>query len=305
MGIIIDGTTGIDAGHLPIQNSTNVEVEGTLSVAGVTTLNGNVGVGVAPSAWSGGIKALDINSRTSLFELNGDTVLNNNTYHNGTSWIRKTSNSSSMYEQINGGHYWSTSPSGIAGSATTFTNAMLLDASGNLSVGGTSNSYNNTTTLTINNNVNASRVDFNINGTLKSFISCDSSGSMYLNSVGNILSTSSTGALGYGTGSGGTVTQLTSKSTSVTLNKPTGQITMNNASLAAGASVIFAVNNTLITDKDTIIVNINNGANGDKYDLFVWYITSSVCYLRLKNIHGASLSDALVINFTLIKGANS
>lgn len=42
------------------------------------------------------------------------------------------------------------------------------------------------------------------------------------------------GGIGYQAGSGGAVMQATSKGTSVTLNKPSGQITMNNAALAAG-----------------------------------------------------------------------
>ena len=44
----------------------------------------------------------------------------------------------------------------------------------------------------------------------------------------------STSGIGYAAGAGGTVTQATNKSTTVVLNKTTGQITMNAASLAAG-----------------------------------------------------------------------
>ena len=58
-----------------------------------------------------------------------------------------------------------------------------------------------------------------------------------IDSSGNVLVTNPAG-LGYGTGSGGTVTQATSKSTTVVLNKPTGQITMNGAALASGAVVL-------------------------------------------------------------------
>ena len=59
-----------------------------------------------------------------------------------------------------------------------------------------------------------------------------------ITSGGNVLVTSPAG-LGYGPGAGGTVTQATSKSTAVTLNKPSGQITMHNGSLGAGASAMF------------------------------------------------------------------
>ena len=70
-----------------------------------------------------------------------------------------------------------------------------------------------------------------------------------IDSSGNVLVTSVAG-LGYGTGAGGTVTQATSKSTAVTLNKPTGQITTHNAALAADTTVSFLVNNSLITTSD-------------------------------------------------------
>ena len=114
-----DGTTG------KLQNSGVIVDDG-----------GNVGVGVTPSAWGSSIKAIEQGNRTALFELNGETVLNNNAYYNGTGWIKKTANACSMYEMLNGAHYWSTAPSGTAGSTTAWTHAMTLDASGYLYFGG-------------------------------------------------------------------------------------------------------------------------------------------------------------------------
>jgi hypothetical protein len=64
-------------------------------------------------------------------------------------------------------------------------------------------------------------------------------------STGAVTSSSATAGIGYATGAGGAVTQLTSKSTAPpAINKVCGQITMNNAALAAGAKVSFAVSNT-------------------------------------------------------------
>ena len=79
-------------------------------------------------------------------------------------------------------------------------------------------------------------------------------------SVGSILATNPAGVVGYGTGAGGTVTQATSKSTAVTLNTPTGQIIMNNAALAAGASVFFNFNNSVLLNGDVLVVASNFGA---------------------------------------------
>ena len=130
---------------------------------------------------------------------------------------------------------------------------------------------------------------------------------MRIGTSGNVLVTSPAG-LGYGVGAGGTVVQATSKSTAVTLNKPTGQITMNNAALAAGASVTFQFSNNLITTVDALILTIDGysitGVPTEKYSVS-GSVIGSRAYITLKNISAESLSEALRINFTIIKGATS
>ena len=54
---------------------------------------------------------------------------------------------------------------------------------------------------------------------------------------------------------GGTVTQSSSKTTGVTLNTASGQITMNGASLAGGAEATFTVTNSEISSTDVVVVN--------------------------------------------------
>lgn len=109
---------------------------------------------------------------------------------------------------------------------------------------------------------------------------------MTLDASGNLLLQSGTGGLGYGTGAGGTVTQATSKSTAVTLNKPCGQITMNNAALAAGATVsFFMYNNTFNSYSDIMHVQMLNSSNVDKYN--VWAANNGPGFgivIYLKNI---------------------
>ena len=122
-----------------------------------------------------------------------------------------------------------------------------------------------------------------------------------IDSSGNVLVTNPAG-LGYGTGSGGTVTQATNKSTGVTLNKPTGQITMNNAALAAGASVQFVVTNSLVAASDVVVVTPSNNAN---YSALSIATLAGSFYIRVTNITAGSLSEALVLNYTVIKGATS
>lgn len=124
---------------------------------------------------------------------------------------------------------------------------------------------------------------------------------------GNLTVTNGSAAIGYGTGAGGTVTQGTSKTTAVTLNKPTGRITMHNAALAAGASVVFVVNNSVVTQNDVVVVNgIWTAVNPSSYRIEIERITSSgTFHVRVTNITGGSLSEALAITFAVIKGATS
>jgi hypothetical protein len=128
---------------------------------------------------------------------------------------------------------------------------------------------------------------------------------MRIDSSGNVLVTNAGGGLGYGTGSGGTVTQATSKSTAVTLNKPTGQITMNNAALAAGATVIFAINNSIVSATDIPNVSIGTIGSGLEYQVWVPYTYAGGFYIALKNNSTGSLSAAVLVNFAVIKGATS
>jgi hypothetical protein len=101
--------------------------------------SGNLGLGVTPSAWGTSIRSLDIGFGTALTNANSstDTWLSSNAYYT-TQWLYKNTANASYYQQISGTHRWHTAPSGTAGNAITFTQAMTLDASGNLGIGTTS-----------------------------------------------------------------------------------------------------------------------------------------------------------------------
>lgn len=124
--------------------------------------------------------------------------------------------------------------------------------------------------------------------------------------AGTLSLTGASSTLGYGVGAGGTVTQATSKSTAVTLNKSTGRIETHPATLAAGAEVQFICNNTLTTVNDITVATINSGgANAAAYAIRTFFSGNNVIYFMLKNISGTSLSDVVVIHFAVIKGATS
>ena len=107
--------------------------------------------------------------------------------------------------------------------------------------------------------------------------------------------------LGYTTDAQGTVTQATSKSTAVTLNKSAGTITMNNASLATATNATFTLNNSFISSNDTVILTISGGqTTPGSYNVFANSLSTGSVSITLRNISGGTLSEAVAINFALI-----
>jgi len=109
------------------------------------------------------------------------------------------------------------------------------------------------------------------------------------------------GQLGYSTDAQGAVTQLTSKSTGVTLNKSCGQITMNNAALAATTNVTFTLTNSAISLRDVLVLNVSGGTTGS-YNAWVSELALGSASITVRNITGGSLSEAIVINYAIIHG---
>lgn len=116
---------------------------------------------------------------------------------------------------------------------------------------------------------------------------------------GGIYSTSATSGIGYS--AGGAVTQLTSKATGVTLNKVCGQITTHNAALAAAAEVSFVVTNSTIVTTDCVVVNHDSGGTLGAYGVFANNIGAGAFSITLTNLSAGSLSEALTLNFAIIR----
>jgi hypothetical protein len=103
--------------------------------------SGNLGLGVTPSAWNSVFKAVSVGrAGSNLFgqtssNLTGVTA---NAIFDSSDWKYVTSDNASRYQQNSGVHSWFTAPTGTAGNAITFTQAMTLDASGRLALNTTS-----------------------------------------------------------------------------------------------------------------------------------------------------------------------
>ena len=136
------GTSQLIFDHRGTGNTGNfVWRNGTGGATTLMYLNslGNLGLNVTPSVWGSGI-ALEMPNGVALFANSSVSAsyLTTNATYNGTSFIYKTTNLASYYNQQNGIHAWATAASGTAGNAITFTQAMTLNASGNLGLGFTS-----------------------------------------------------------------------------------------------------------------------------------------------------------------------
>lgn len=122
--------------------------------------------------------------------------------------------------------------------------------------------------------------------------------------LAGILSIGPTAGVGYATGAGGAVTQATNKSTAVTLSKVCGAITLNNAALAAGTIVSFVATNTAIAATDVLVLNHISGGTPGSYSLNARCAAGSVT-IDVRNNTGGSLSEAIVIQYALVKAVNS
>jgi hypothetical protein len=118
-----------------------------------------------------------------------------------------------------------------------------------------------------------------------------------LTASGTIVSTGTAG-VGYATGAGGTVTQGSSRTTGVTLNKTTGAITLFSAAGSATAAT-FTVTNSTVAATDVIILNQKSGT--DLYDLMVTAVAAGSFNITFRTT-GGTTTEQPVFNFAVIKG---
>ena len=97
--------------------------------------SGNLGLGVTPSAWASGFTALQVKN-ASFWSTGNDASFTANAYYDGSNYrYIGTAGATKVYHNTDGSINWAIAPSGTAGAAITFTQAMTLFANGNLAVG--------------------------------------------------------------------------------------------------------------------------------------------------------------------------
>ena len=116
--------------------SLNFQTSGTLRAT--LDSSGNLGLGVTPSAWGlSGLSAMQIRNAGFYGYDATEVGVAGNAYYGSSAWRYIGTGASQRYTAVNGQHIWYIAPSGTAGNAISFTQAMTLDASGNLALGTT------------------------------------------------------------------------------------------------------------------------------------------------------------------------
>ena len=117
-----------------------------------------------------------------------------------------------------------------------------------------------------------------------------------LTATGVIASTGTAG-VGYATGAGGAVTQGTSRTTGVTLDKTSGAITLFSAAGTTSATT-FTVTNSTVAATDVVILNQKSGT--DLYDLMVTAVAAGSFNITFRTT-GGTTTETPVFNFAVIK----
>ena len=145
--------------------------------------SGNLGLGVTPSAWGTNYKAIE-SAGSAAFAISSANVnginIATNAYATNSAWIYKTTGVASYYNPGEAGvHKWFVAPSGTAGNAITFTQAMSLDTSSNLAVGGTVSAGSIT--------LKGTRIEVNANANSGAYVNLITTANLAAGTAGTIM----------------------------------------------------------------------------------------------------------------------
>ena len=126
------GLTSFTSGGVVYASSSSALATGS----GLIFNGTNLGLGVTPSAWGSSYRALQVGQASSLYGIGANTIVGNNAYNDGTDLRYLINGAASLYVQNSSAlHIWYNAASGTAGGVISLTQAMTLDASGNLGIG--------------------------------------------------------------------------------------------------------------------------------------------------------------------------
>jgi len=223
--------------------------------------SGNLGLGVTPSAWSG-YRVMQLASQSAIAGAGAFTFLGTNWYNDGAGNKYIATAAASLYQQNAGVHSWYNAPSGTAGNAITFTQAMTLDASGNLVIGNTvanerldiykSNTYNADPALYFRMGTNDTAVNNNVAYAWRTGVTGSATGYGYVfqtlaRTEGSWVERArfdSSGNLGIGTSSPSASAILDAQSTTKGVRMPNMTTTQKNA-IASPAAGLMVFDTTL------------------------------------------------------------
>lgn len=127
-----------------------------------------------------------------------------------------------------------------------------------------------------------------------------------LTTPGSLKSTSPTAGIGFATGAGGAVTQITSITTAVTLNTMCGTVTTVSATTGPGVEDSFSVINSNVAATDVVVLSVNNYAGAGSPLVYCLKVVAGAFSVTISNLHAANALNApLIINFAIIKSVNA
>ena len=288
------GGTGVNNGANTITLGGNISTAGsfTLSGAYLTTLNvtANTTVTLPTSGTLVNNLVTSLSSLTTVGTLTNLSVatsgvitgdFDNSTFANRTVFKTVTANASTGIYAVPNGTNTAASWQALNNSNPTNASKILIATNGSTDV----------------------QLVSGINGTgtyLPMTFWNNGSGQVKLDTAGN-FTVYGVGGLGYSTGSGGSQTQGSSRTTGVTLNKSNGAITLFTAA-GSTTPTTFTVTNSIVAATDTVIVNVKSSTN--VYLYFVTAVAAGSFNITFYTTGGVT-SDAPVFNFSVIKAVTA
>lgn len=123
-----------------------------------------------------------------------------------------------------------------------------------------------------------------------------------------LTSSSPSAGIGYSTGAGASVTQITNRATGVTCNGICGKITTDSTSLAAEASAVFVVTNSSVAIGDVVVCSIRSGSVALNTQVEVSAVAAgsfSISVINNNVASGTAETGAIVINFVVLKAVSA